>query len=117
MSPSTTNRRQVLRSLLLGSSLFPAVVTQLMAGSDLAPRAPHFSGTAKSVIFIYLSGGASHVDSFDPKPVLAEYAKAGKTDSQGRKMVAPQWDLESLCPGGPGGPGMTPPAARMYHES
>ena len=71
--------------------MFPAVVSQLMADSDLTPRAPHFPGTAKSVIFIYLSGGASHVDSFDPKPVLAEYAKAGKTDSQGRKMVAPQW--------------------------
>jgi len=91
MSLHLTNRRQALRSLFLGSSMFPAVVSQLMADSDLAPRAPHFPGTAKSVIFIYLSGGASHVDSFDPKPVLAEYAKAGKTDSQGRKMVAPQW--------------------------
>ena len=77
--------------------MFPAVLSQLVANetpaavNELTPRAPHFPGTAKRVIFIYLSGGASHVDSFDPKPVLAEYAKTGKTDSKGRKVVGPQW--------------------------
>jgi hypothetical protein len=36
----------------------------------LAPRAPHFPAQAKRVIFIFLTGGLSHVDSFDPKPEL-----------------------------------------------
>jgi len=40
------------------------------AAETLAPRAPHFSAHAKSVILIFLQGGASHVDTFDPKPVL-----------------------------------------------
>ena len=38
--------------------------------SLLSPRAPHFEGKAKSVISIFCYGGASHVDTFDPKPEL-----------------------------------------------
>src|SRR3954468_13219424 len=34
----------------------------------LAPRAPHFAPHAKSVIFLFMDGGVSHIDSFDPKP-------------------------------------------------
>ena len=34
------------------------------------------------MIFIYLSGGVSHVDSFDPKPKLAEYQRDGKTGDE-----------------------------------
>ncbi|MBI81731.1 MAG: sulfatase [Planctomycetaceae bacterium] len=40
------------------------------------PRQPHFRPRAKNVIFCYMSGGVSHVDSFDPKPRLAK--EAGK---------------------------------------
>ena len=92
-----------------GSLLYPALVSNLMAeetartgGDDpLAPRAPHFPAKAKRVIFLYMSGGVSHVDSWDPKPRLFE--DAGKTVSvnefQGRKgdfkMFAkrPQWEF------------------------
>ncbi|HEX4072406.1 MAG TPA: DUF1501 domain-containing protein, partial [Planctomycetaceae bacterium] len=38
----------------------------------LAPRAPHFPPRAKRVIFLYMLGGPSQLDLFDPKPVLAE---------------------------------------------
>ena len=38
----------------------------------LRPRAPHFPGKAKSCIFIFLAGGTSHLDLFDPKPKLNE---------------------------------------------
>jgi hypothetical protein len=38
---------------------------------------PHFSPRAKSVIWIFLNGGLSHMESFDPKPILNQYA--GKT--------------------------------------
>ncbi len=38
----------------------------------LAPRAPHFPPRAKRVIFLYMLGGPSQLDLFDPKPVLAQ---------------------------------------------
>src|SRR5215831_14056709 len=38
---------------------------------------PHFPPKAKSIIWLFMVGGASHVESFDPKPALNEYA--GKT--------------------------------------
>src|SRR5215471_2077471 len=87
------SRRQMVRSLLLGSGLFPAVLNDLLAAeaSPLAPKAPHFTGTAKRVLFIYLSGGMSHVDSFDPKTKLAEFQKDGKTAENGRKVLGSPW--------------------------
>jgi len=92
------NRRHMLRSLFLGSSMFPALVSELLASgatlpaaNPLAPKAPHFPGTAKRVIWIYLSGGMSHVDSFDPKTKLAEYQRDGKTNEAGRKVLGSPW--------------------------
>ncbi len=41
------------------------------AGNPLAPKAPHFAPKAKRVIFLFMNGGPSHVDTFDPKPMLA----------------------------------------------
>ena len=62
------NRRHMIRSLALGSSLFPALLSDLLAKDSvvgapnpLAPKAPHFPGTAKRVIFIYLSGGPLNI--------------------------------------------------------
>jgi len=49
------------------------------AGSDvpllspLAPKAPHFAPKAKRVIHLFMNGGPSHVDTFDPKPMLTKY--------------------------------------------
>ena len=40
----------------------------------LLVRAPHFAPKAKRVIHFFLNGGPSHVDTFDPKPMLAQYA-------------------------------------------
>src|SRR5262245_39874998 len=36
----------------------------------LAPRPTHFPGKAKHIIHVYLNGGPSQVDTFDPKPTL-----------------------------------------------
>lgn len=89
------DRRCMLRSALAGSLLFPAMVSQLAADDavaggkpdPLAPKEGHFPGKAKRVIFLYMSGGVSHVDSWDPKPKL--FADGDKTVSvnefQGRK--------------------------------
>src|SRR5258708_31797262 len=42
--------------------------------NPLAPRPPHFAGRAKHVIHVYLNGGPSQVDTFDPKPLLRRFA-------------------------------------------
>ena len=39
----------------------------------LQPRPTHFPATARSVIFLYMDGGPSQVDTFDPKPALEKY--------------------------------------------
>lgn len=41
--------------------------------NPLAPRAAHFRPRAKRIIHLYMNGGPSHVDTFDPKPALANY--------------------------------------------
>lgn len=50
---------------------------QALAADPLEPRAPHFAPKAKRVIFLFMYGGPSQVDTFDPKPILN--AKDGKT--------------------------------------
>src|SRR5207302_1066085 len=42
--------------------------------NPLAPRPPHFAAKAKRLIHIFANGGPSHVDTFDPKPVLTKFA-------------------------------------------
>lgn len=69
------NRRQVIRSLASGGLLLPGVLSEMLAGeleNPLAPKAPHFKPKAKRVIFLFMTGGVSHIDSFDPKPYLTE---------------------------------------------
>src|SRR5712691_2244206 len=58
--------------LVLGSMLFKDGVARAAAAGQ-----PHFTPRAKSVIWFFMVGGASHVESFDPKPDLNKYA--GKT--------------------------------------
>ncbi|MCA9025347.1 MAG: DUF1501 domain-containing protein [Planctomycetaceae bacterium] len=102
-------RRCMLRSCVGGSMLLPGIVSQLLADEEqsssspdpLAPKRTHFPAKAKRVIFLYMSGGVSHVDSWDSKPKL--FTDAGKTVSvnefQGRKgdfkmfLKRPQWDF------------------------
>src|SRR4051812_41221516 len=50
---------------LLGEPAFGEVLT-----NPLAPRAPHFPARARSVIFLFMDGGPSQMDTFDPKPRL-----------------------------------------------
>jgi hypothetical protein len=79
-------RRQMIRSLLGSSLLMPGLLRDLMAADDpMAPKQPHFPAKAKRVIFLYMTGGVSHVDSFDPKPKLTE--DHGKTVRKGQFLV------------------------------
>lgn len=66
-----TSRRELLVRAATG---FGAVATSALFGGDrrdpLAPRTPHFRPRARQVIFLYMDGGPSQVDTFDPKPRL-----------------------------------------------
>jgi hypothetical protein len=42
--------------------------------NPLAPKKPHFPARAQRVLHIFANGGPSHLDTFDPKPLLAQYA-------------------------------------------
>ena len=57
-------------SRLLGAASTPTAA----ATSPLAARPPHFRPRARRIIHIYLNGGPSQVDTFDPKPALAKWA-------------------------------------------
>src|SRR5205809_592238 len=52
--------------------ILPAAAGEAM--NPLSPKSPQFPGKAKRVIHFFLNGGASHIDTFDPKPALAKYA-------------------------------------------
>nr|WP_238537703.1 DUF1501 domain-containing protein [Zavarzinella formosa] len=77
--PNPMNRRSFLRNaghgfggIALASLL--ADDGKLFAGErdPLAPKKPHFEPTAKRVIFLFMSGGPSQMDTFDPKPGLTK---------------------------------------------
>ncbi len=88
---STTDATRVLRRTLLkqtGCGIGTMALAQLLGGRSacggavadpagaatdpLAPRATHFAPRAKSVIFLFMAGGPSHLDLFDPKPVMRD---------------------------------------------
>ena len=54
----------------------------------LAPRPPHFGAKAKSCIFLFMEGGPSHLDLFDPKPELARRAGQPLPPSFGKVFTA-----------------------------
>jgi hypothetical protein len=70
--------------------------------NPMAPRAPHFAAKAKAVIFLFMYGGPSQVDTFDYKPKLYEldgktvpvktFGRGGKKN-EGR-VVGPQWKFQ-----------------------
>jgi len=113
-----TSRREMLRNIGGG---FPAMALTGMLANDgfftpkvdaasgldklkgpLAPRMGHFNGKAKNVIFLFMYGGPSHMDTFDYKPDL--YPLDGKTidvktfgrggkKNKGR-VVGPKWKFK-----------------------
>ena len=56
-------------------------------GNPLAPRKPHFDARAKRIIYLFMHGGPSHVDLFDPKPDLIKFAGQPLPDSFGQVMT------------------------------
>jgi hypothetical protein len=58
------------------------------AASPLAPRQPHHAPRARSVIFLFMEGGPSHLDLFDPKPNLRDLAGQLLPESFGEVITA-----------------------------
>ena len=75
LAQSSFSRRDFLMRAGLGlGALSLSSLSSAQAASPLSARAPHFAPKAKRVIHFFLNGGPSHVDTFDPKPMLAKYA-------------------------------------------
>lgn len=105
-------RRQFLRSFVAGSLLMPGILQSLLADENpaaedpLAPKLPHFAAKAKHVILLFMTGGVSHVDSFDPKPKLAaDVGKEVKLDHPEIRnrpgyerifLKRPQWEFQKF---------------------
>jgi Protein of unknown function (DUF1501) len=69
------NRREFLTKSGCGFGLVAlSSLLEASPGSPLAARPPHFPAKAKSIIYLFMHGGASHVDTFDPKPELTKHS-------------------------------------------
>ena len=99
------SRRAALRAAACGFGSLG--LADLLSGATsnvnpLLPKTPHFPARAKRVIFLFMHGGVSHVDSFDYKPRLIK--DAGKplpikrplafADTPPGPLVAPLWDFK-----------------------
>jgi hypothetical protein len=70
------NRREFLTDCFcgVGSLAFASMMAQEQARAarynPLAPKPPHMPAKAKAMIFVFMAGGPSHLETFDPKPLL-----------------------------------------------
>jgi len=110
---SLLTRREMLRRAAggFGAIALAGLLAELQAGDrqapndPLTPKKPHHPARAKRVIFLYMSGGVSHIDSFDPKPKLfsGHGATMAVDNWQGRRgdytfhLKRPDWTFK---PGG-----------------
>jgi hypothetical protein len=96
-SPLTVSRRAAISSLVTGSMLGSGIISDLANASapasmddPLRPKPGHFAPRAKNVIFLNMSGGVSHIDSFDYKPALFE--------DHGKTYQVPEIMLRAFAP-------------------
>jgi len=111
------SRRQVLARMAGGcgtgalASLLPEYDSQSVIAADprtqgkaldpLSPKPTHFPAKVKHVIYLYMDGGPSQVDTFDPKPMLAKYdgkpfslkIEPTQFDNIGKTMASP-WKFQ-----------------------
>jgi len=76
MFDTPISRRQALKNSAVGfgslalASLLADQGSAAASDNPLAPKPPHFPARAKRIIFLFMVGGPSQVDTFDPKPLL-----------------------------------------------
>jgi len=77
MGPFSNNsnlpRRHFLASCGMGMGLSALAPLLHGRGNPMFPKGPHFAPKAKRVIHLFMNGGPSHVDTFDPKPELSKW--------------------------------------------
>ena len=87
INPSSLSRRELLKrsgcgfgSLALSAMMAQEGLLGSQKPSPFTPSQPHFAARAKSVIFLFMYGGPSHVDLFDYKPALEKYSGKSVND-------------------------------------
>ncbi|WP_202921900.1 DUF1501 domain-containing protein [Anatilimnocola aggregata] len=92
------SRRQMLQRSAAGFGYL--ALSSLLAGDQpvsaaipLAPKSPHFPARAKRIIFLFMKGGPSQVDTFDPKPLLQEKDGQPVPFAKPRVQFAPTGNL------------------------
>ncbi len=111
-SPFPKSRRQLLRDTATGfgslalAALMGEEATAASALGDadtdpLAPRAPHFAARAKRVIFLFMHGGPSQMDTFDYKPLLQRdhgkplpFARPNVVSSETFNLLKSPWEFK-----------------------
>src|SRR5438552_8552219 len=98
-----------LSSIGFGNLAFLNLLSQEHARADshpkstnpLSPRAPMFAPRANRVIFVFLHGGPSQVDTFDPKPLLTRdhgkplpFAKPRIVSSETGNLLKSPWEFK-----------------------
>ncbi|HZZ78934.1 MAG TPA: DUF1501 domain-containing protein [Gemmataceae bacterium] len=100
ITPALTRRDMLLQS---GAGFGALALSYLLgtdraraqeAGNPLRAREPHFAAKAKSVIFCFMEGGPSHIDTFDPKPLVNRLAGQRIPDSF-RPVITPMGEFYS----------------------
>ena len=101
MLSSILSRREILKTSSCGfgylalSSLFgQAARAATSEQHPLAAKKPHFTPRAKRVIFMFMQGGPSHVDTFDHKPALTRDDGKAPSETGGkanRKLMKSPW--------------------------
>ena len=81
--PATISRRDLLRRAGAGFGLLGLAGT--LQSALAADEAAHLPARARRVIFLFMNGGPSHVDTFDPKPALAKH-EGEKPDGRDAKL-------------------------------
>jgi hypothetical protein len=87
-----------LGALALGTMLSQDGLLGAPPPDPLRPKQPHFKPTAKSVIWLFMEGGPSHIDIFDPKPALEKLAGQPMPASFGRVITAMGTASNTLMP-------------------
>ena len=133
MSPASgMTRRQALQSAACGFgylALAGLAGKPAAAANPLAAKQPHFAPRAKRVIFLFMQGGPSHVDSYDYKPRLEKddgqmfdfhdarkIANSGEVKASSQRLMKPLWKFAQHGQSGRFVSGLFPETARHVDD-
>lgn len=121
----TLSRRHLLQvsSAGFGHLALAGLLGAEAAKDPLAPRAPHFPARAKRVIFLFMHGGPSQVDTFDYKPLLKRdhgkplpFARPKVVSSETFNLLQSPWGFKQYGQSGAWVSDLFPETAKMVDE-